>query len=380
MSGRRLRMVQVTHGMGIGGMERVILDLCRNLDPSRYEITVYCTHILGPLAPELDRIGVPVVYHAVRRRSDHWMRPMRIAKYLRETRPDIVHTQHNSALLDAALPARLTGVPVLVHTDHSKHYPTERRRYMMAERALSGLVDSFCAVSRHTRDEIAAYEGIRAERIEVVHNGFDFAELPGRRDRDEIRATLGIDETAPLLGSIARLVWQKGHDLLIDAMPAIRAAIPEAQAVIVGGGSREGELRERIHSLGLEGAVHLMGWRNDATRFLPAIDLFVMTSNFEGMPISLLEAMALSRPVLSTAVGGVPEIVLDGVTGRLVDGRDPAVFARTAIEMIRDRNRLSTYGAAGRARYDANFRVSAMVDAYDRIYRRCVETRLGRPA
>jgi glycosyltransferase involved in cell wall biosynthesis len=147
--------------------------------------------------------------------------------------------------------------------------------------------------------------------------------------------------------------------------------------VIVGGGSKEQELRAMVRDLGLEGKVILTGSRRDAVRFLPAFDLFVTCSNFEGMPIALLEAMALSLPVFGTAVGGVPEVVEDGVTGRLVHGRDPEAFAEEMLAMLTSPSLLREYGRAGRARYDRLFRVGPMVEAYDAIYRGCLAARLG---
>jgi glycosyltransferase involved in cell wall biosynthesis len=373
---RKLRLVQITHGMGIGGMERVIADLCRNLDRSVYDIAVYCTHILGPLADELEALGIPVFHEPIRRRSDHWFRPMRIYRFAREWRPDIVHTQHMAAFLDAALAVRLAGVPALVHTDHSKKYP-EKRRYMLAERALSGLTDAFCVVSNHTRRELSAFEKIPESRIEVVYNGYDLQAMPGEDDRRAIRDSLGIAPDAPVLGSVARLEWQKGHDLLVAAMPHVLARVPGARAVIVGGGSKEQELRAMVRDLGLEGKVVLTGSRRDALRFLPAFDLFVTSSNFEGMPIALLEAMALSLPVFGTAVGGTPEVVEDGVTGRLITGRDPRAFAEGILGLISDPGALAACGRAGRARYDRLFRVGPMVRAYDAIYRRSLAGRMA---
>ena len=372
---RRIKLVQITHGMGIGGMERVIADLCRNLDRSAYEIAVYCTHILGPLADELLALGIPVFHEPVRRRSDHWMRPLRIYRFARKWRPDIVHTQHMAAYLDSALAVKLAGVPALVHTDHSKKYP-EKRRYMLAERAMSHITDSFCVVSEHTRKELSAFEGIPESKIEVVHNGYDLQALPTESDRRELRATLGIEPEAPVVGAIARLEWQKGHDLLLAAMPHVLARIPSARAVIVGGGSKEAELRAMVRDLGLEGKVFLTGSRRDAIRFLPVFDLFVTSSNFEGMPIALLEAMALSLPVFGTAVGGTPEVVEDCVTGRLITGRDPSAFGHGILELLTQPDLLKAYGQAGRARYDERFRVGPMVRAYDAIYRRCLAGRL----
>ena len=369
--------MQIAYGMGVGGMERVVADLCRCLDPLRYDVAVYCTHVKGLLGAELEADGVPVFHRPVRRRADHWLRPARIFRFLREHRPDIVHTQNTAALLDSALAARAAGVPVLVHTDHSRRYP-DRRRYMIAERWMSGLTDAFCAVSNHTRGELARFEGIPAARIEVVYNGCDLPFVPGEADRRDVRASLGFDDETPVIGMASRVEWQKGHDLLVAAMPRILARIPSARAVIVGGGSKEPEVRWQIGRLGLEGKILMTGVRKDVPRLMAAFDLFVMTSNFEGMPIAALEAMAVSLPIVSTAVGGVPEMVEDGVTGKLIEGRDPATVAEEVVRLLVDRDAMRRMGKAGRRRYEQRFRVASMVNAYDAIYRRCLEARSGR--
>ncbi len=373
---RRTRLLQIAYGMGVGGMEKVVSDLCRRPDPSRYDVAVYCTHVKGSLGEELESNGIPVFHEPVRRRADHWLRPARIFWFLREHRPDVVHTHNTAAFLDSALAARAAGVPVLVHTDHSRRYP-ERRRYVIAERCMRGLADAFCAVSNHTREELARFEGIPESRIEVVHNGYDLPFVPGDADRREVRASLGLDDDTPVIGMASRLEWQKGHDLFVAAMPLILARMPSARAVIVGGGSKEGEIREQIRRLGLEGKIHLTGVRPDVPRFMAAFDLFVMTSNFEGMPIAALEAMAVSLPIVSTAVGGVPEVVEDGVTGRLVEGREPAKLAAQVVELMSDRGTLRRLGEAGHRRYEQRFRVASMVGAYDEIYRRCLAARSG---
>lgn len=376
-TGRPIRLVQIVYGLGVGGMEKVVLDLCRHLDPSRYEIAVYCTHMKGPLGEELEALGFPVFHEPVRRRADHWLRPARIFRFLRKRRPDVVHTHNVAAFLDSALPARVAGVPALVHTDHSKRYP-ERRRYMVAERWLSRLADVFCAVSNDTRRDLVRFEKIPESRIEVVYNGCDLSSVPGAADRREVRASLGLDDDTPVLGMASRLEWQKGHDLLVAAMPLILARIPSAHAVILGSGSKDREIRDQIRALGLEGKIHMTGVRTDVTRFMAAFDLFVMTSNFEGLPIAALEAMAMSLPIVSTAVGGVPELVEDGVTGRLFEGRDPARLAEEVVRVLSDRATLRRMGEAARRRYEQRFRVASMVNAYDEIYRRALAARAGR--
>lgn len=366
---RRIRLVQVTHGLGIGGMERVILDLCRELDPSVYETSIYCTHVRGDLADEAEALGIKVYFEHSERRLDHWMRPLRLYRHFRKSSPDIVHTQHAAAFQDAALASRFARVPVLIHTDHSKHYPTTPRRHLVVERLLARLADRFCAVSEHTKADLVRHESLAPGRTHVVYNGYDFPIHPRWEDRAKVRTELGVGDGEFLIGSVGRLEWQKGYDLLMEALPRILHAAPHVRAIIVGGGTKKNELSAKRDALGLESRVHLTGWRRDAPRFLTAFDLFVMPSRFEGMPIALLEAMASGLPVLATSVGGIPEMIEDGISGRLVPEGDVEALSRTALDLIEAPDSLRRLGSAARARYKSEFRVASMVQAYDRMYR-----------
>ena len=169
---RRIHVMQATFGMSIGGMERVIADLCRYVDPERYRFTVCCLSVRGPLADEVEADGIPVIYCENQTRFGKYMRGFELGRLLRRERVDIVHTHNTTAFIDGLIGARLAGVPVMVHTDHCKNYPIERR-WMMAENVASRLVDKVVAVSNHTREELLHYEGLSPDKVAVIHNGIN---------------------------------------------------------------------------------------------------------------------------------------------------------------------------------------------------------------
>ena len=371
IDGRPIRLVQVTHGMGIGGMERVTADLVRNLQGNGYQISIFCTHERGELAKEVEALGCDVHFEEPRGRMGHWSLPFRIWQYLRRVRPDVVHTQHFSALMDATLAARLAGVPALVHTDHSKLYPVPRR-YIVIERLMAAWVDAYCAVSEHTKNDLVRHVGMPAGQVRVMMNGFDFDRLPDEKDGLRVRQSLGIPAGARVLGTIARLEPQKSQDVMIDAMPAILQEFPDTHLVIVGGGSLESALRERVHAAGLQKNVHLTGWQTVPDPYLAAMDVFVLSSLFEGLPIAILQAMAAGRPVVSTDAGGVKEVIHHERHGIIVPERNAESFSKSTIDLLRRPEAMRAFGEAAQAYYRDHLRVACMVREYDRVYRDCL--------
>jgi glycosyltransferase involved in cell wall biosynthesis len=159
---------------------------------------------------------------------------------------------------------------------------------------------------------------------------------------------------------------------MIDAMPGILAAFPETHLMIVGSGSLEQALRERANSLGLDGKIHLTGWQPDPGPYFGAMDIFVLSSVFEGLPIAVLQAMAAGLPVLSTEAGGVAEVVHHGRHGVIVPERTPECFANGVVDLLKRPEAVRAYGLAARSYYREHLRVACMVREYDRVYRECL--------
>jgi glycosyltransferase involved in cell wall biosynthesis len=352
--------------MGIGGMERVIMDLCRYVDPSKFRFTVCCTSVRGPLADQIEAEGVPVIFCENQTRMGKYLRGLEIGRILRAQRADILHTHNTTAFIDGLIGARLARVPVMIHTDHCKNYPIEWR-WTIAENLASRFVDRMVAVSHHTKSELMQYEKIPESRLTVIHNGIN-PRLTRTVSLEAMRRELGFSPDQLIVGTIGRLEPQKGLDLLLAAVPAVSESCPNARFLIVGGGSLEAELKAQARSLGIADRVVFTGWRTDAIDLMQLLDCFVSTSNFEGLPMVMLEAMAFGKPMVATAVGGVPEILEDGFNGLCIGRRDPALVAAALLRVIKDdvfRHRL---GQNSRARYEERFTAQAMAAAYQRIY------------
>jgi glycosyltransferase involved in cell wall biosynthesis len=363
---RRIHIMQVTFGMAIGGMERVIMELCRYVDPTRYRLSICCISKRGPLADRMESEGVEVVFCENQSKFGKYFRGFELGRVFREHKVDLLHTHHMPAFIDSTLGSVLARVPILINTDHCKQYPIELQ-WQVLEKGCSLLADSIVAVSEHTRDELIQYQRIAPSKLQVIRNGIDVTftrpETPAA-----IRRELGIAADEIVIGTAARLEAQKGLDLLIDAAPLILKVLPKARFVIVGGGSLENDLRARAAALGLGSAVVVTGYRTDAVDVMRTFDCFVQTSKFEGMPMALLEAMALEKPIVASSVGGVPEVVEDGVTGTLLRDRAPETLAQAVLNFLVEPAVGSRYGLAGRARYERYFTARAMVSQYERLY------------
>jgi glycosyltransferase involved in cell wall biosynthesis len=212
--------------------------------------------------------------------------------------------------------------------------------------------------------------GIPAHKIVVVPNGIDLSRFQGPVDRGRLRQALGLESDCPLVMQVGRLSAQKDPLAFVEGAWQVLHDYPAAHLAMIGEGPLEQDVQARIGQLGLEGQVHLLGWRDEAHRYMAAADVVTLTSRWEGLPYVLLEAMAWSRPVVATAVNGCPEIVAEGVTGFLTPPGDTAAWAARVIELFQDPARASAMGRRGRERVEELYALPAMVAQIEALYRR----------
>ena len=205
-------------------------------------------------------------------------------------------------------------------------------------------------------------------KVRVVPNGVDLKRFAPRPPSSALRASLGVPPSAPVALSIGRHVPEKGYRHLVDAAALVERARPGVHWVLVGDGELRSELEARARRLGLESRVHFTGWRDDVADVLALSDVFVLPSQSEGFGRVLVEAMAMGRAIVATAVGGVPDVVLAGRTGLLVQPADPVALADAVRALLDDPARAARLGAAGRARAESSFSLGAHVHAVERVY------------
>jgi glycosyltransferase involved in cell wall biosynthesis len=288
----------------------------------------------------------------------------------RERGARILHVHGYAAADFGRLAARRLGAGLVLH----EHFADPRMPgYQgLADRALASLTDRAIAVSASTRDFLVRERHVPAERVRVIWNGApldEFAPVAPAVAR-ETRQSLGVAEDALVVGTIGRLNEQKGHRFLIEAAPALLSSRPRAHVVIVGDGDLREPLQAQAKALGIASRVTFAGHRADVPALLGALDVFCISSTYEGTPLALFEAMAAGKAIVSTAVDGCREVLEDGVTALLVPPRDPAALASALGRVLDDeprRRALAENARAASTRYDIRACVTSMEALYDEV-------------
>lgn len=374
----RLRVLRVITRLNIGGPALQAILLTERLDPSRFD-TMLVTGEPGPAEGDMLNLRPTALRPVLRRGLRREISPLADARALvdlvrivRSFRPHIVHTHMAKAGLLGRTAARLGGAPIVVHTFHGNvlrgYFDSPRIRVFLAlERALGRLSTRIVAISPRQKEEIRRLDIAREPRLVEIPLGVDLAPFLDS-PRGELRRELGIRNDEPLVGIVGRLVPIKAIDVFIEAMALIGRSNSQARFVIVG----DGELRLPLESLararGLDGRLRFLGWRGDLRRVYGDLDVVVLTSDNEGTPVSVLEALAAGRPVVATAVGGVPDVIGANERGVLVPPRDPHSVARAVADLLARPAEAARLGHAGRSYVYPVYDIGTLVDRMERLY------------
>jgi sugar transferase (PEP-CTERM/EpsH1 system associated) len=369
----RPRVLHVMDNLGTGGMELALLRLVERTR-DRFDHSICCVRDLGVCAQRFAAAGASLTF--IGKLAGHdWRVPWRVARVCHRLRPHIVHTR-NWGAIEGIFAARLARVPLVIHGEHGRDAAdgaaSDARRDRI-RRLLFPLADRIVVVSHHLERWLLEDLATPRRKAARIPTGVDTDRFLPAADRERLRRERGYMPTELLIGAVGRLHAVKNYSALIAAFETVRKCHPEARLAIVGDGPERTALVGELRRRGLQHAVRLTGERDDVHEWLAAMDLFVQPSLTEGISNAVLEAMSVALPVVVTRVGGSGEVVQDGVTGRLVEARDPAAL----VDAISFYRRMPTarrdHGRAGRARVLEQFSLPRMVEALyeDALARRC---------
>jgi glycosyltransferase involved in cell wall biosynthesis len=364
----RLRVLMLVDNLheGVGGAERFVVGLATHLPREEFDVAVCTTRqARGPLLEALLDAGVEHIGLERRGRADV-AAFARLSRRLRRRPPHVLHAHKFGSNVWGSVLGRSCRVPVVIAHEQTWSYEGNPLRKVL-DGVIGRLADAFVAVSSADAERMVRVERVPERKVRLIPNAY--IPSPTRRPPGwSLRAELGLADDIALIGTAAMLRPQKAQHVLVDAFAILAARHPRANLVIAGDGECRSALEAQVRRLGLARRVHMLGRREDVDAILEQLDVAVLSSDYEGTPLFAFECMAAGTPLVATAVGGLPDVLQDGRSGRLVPRRDAAALASAVAALLADPSERERIAAAARERLDA-FRMPAIAARFAELYR-----------
>jgi L-malate glycosyltransferase len=370
---RPYRVLHVIDSLDLGGAQVVLENLIKHGDSARFEFEIAAMHGRGRMWDRLAALGVPM--HSLSSRARVPLYVPRLAWQCVTRRYDVVHTHLLAANVIAKPVAAFCGVRVRINHDHCNDKLTDPRRWALrADTMTNRFSTHVVAVSESTRDFLVQHEGVPASRVTTIHNGIDlgvYCPLPELRAAAREKAGLPAD--AFVVAGVGRLTHQKNFPLFLEVAAEVAKAHPKAVFALVGTGEDDEALRAQAARLGIAGRVKFLGFIGDMPALWPALDCLLLTSRYEGLPITILEAMACGVPIVASNLDGMREILRDGENAALVPPGEPAPYVAAVRALLEQPGLAARRAEAALATVRAGYSATGMARAVEAIYLRYLE-------
>lgn len=387
-----VKKIKVLHIINVGFVvKNMLLPLINKLEENKYEVHIICSN--GEYVKELKERGYRITTVKLSRKISLFSNLntiWRIYAFIRKERPMIVHTHAPVMGLLGRVAAKLAGSPVIIYTAHGFYFHENmnwcQRMFFILIELITGRLCTDMLFTQSKEDaDFAFRKGIIAkEKIEWIGNGVDLKRFSNLTEDRDLKSSLGIDEKDKVIGFIGRIVREKGVEELILSLKQVGQTIPNVKLLIVGDtleSDRDQGAKERIKQLidinGLTNKVIFIGFREEIPQIYKIMDVFVLPSHREGMPRTVLEAMASGKPVIATNIRGCREEVLDGVTGLLVPVKDSTALTEAIKQVLLDERLANKMGLAGYKRAQDSFDENQVIDKEMKIYQRLLQDKIG---
>jgi len=357
----KTKVLQLIETSGPGGAETMLINLVRELSKGRYD-PIICLRKSGWLCDQLQKHGFEtVIISQDGYVNSAWFRQLR--KIIHAEQIDVIHAHEFAMNAYGSVLSGLTGVAVIT-TVHGKSYYHEKWRRRLAYRTIAKW-SKMVAVSDDIRNFLITQVGIKKNNVLTIHNGIDTKAYIGRSHVERAHQN---GRTEYVIGAVGSLYPVKGHTYLLQALAIVLKTQPEVVCRIAGQGHLLPQLEAEAGDLGIANQITFLGLRDDIPEVLRNIDVFVLPSLSEGLPLSVLEAMAAGKPVIATDVGGVSEVLQDQITGFMVPAKDPKALAARILQLMADRTIAERFGRAGREKIEQEFSLETMTKRYEALY------------
>ena len=381
---RRYNILYLVTKLELGGAQKQAFSLMRRLNKEEYNIFLF-TAYTGLLMDEALAIsGITV------KRSKFLERPINplkdllalfeIYSFIREKQIDVVHTHSSKAGIVGRLAARMARVRIIIHTVHGWSFNDyqpfwTRLMYICLERWTGGFSDRLIVVSRYDQEKGLSNNIANENKYSLIRYGIDYAEFSAEQDAGKARQELGIGADDLVVGMIACFKPQKSPGDFVRLAGLINQSLPGVRFVLVGDGALRGNIEKLISKYNLRRNMFLLGWRDDIQEILSIVDVFVLTSLWEGLPISVLEAIASGKPVVATDTGGIKEVVFENKTGFLVSPGDVKTMAEKVKILLNNKDLRFKIGNNARGRLGESYRLDSMVKNTEELYKNLLSVR-----
>ncbi|MEI8139236.1 MAG: glycosyltransferase family 4 protein [bacterium] len=377
MSGVKCQVLEILEAT-TGGTRRHLMDVVTSLDPSRFQVTAACSARRDPAffndIAIMKSKGITVHLIPMRRAITPFsdlLALLRLIRLMRHTRFDVVHTHSSKAGFLGRLAARLTGVPRIIHTPHTFPFQMKSSRpvrfvYFHLERFAAHFTDRIICVCPSQR--VTAQQLTNPAHVVVIENGIDASPPPNVEERDRRQRELGIGTGCLVAGMVGRFTLQKGHVHFVAAAQQVAARLPDVRFILVGAGELKERIERNIAAAGLQERFILLGAREDVPDLVPLFDVVVLPSLWEGLPYTLLEAMAAGKPVIASSVAGMADVIKNGDNGFLVFSEDSTALADAMLKLLENGKLRSTMGNRARESLRHRCRLEDMIELLSSVY------------
>ena len=373
----KVRVAMVVNNLDVGGLEKVVVSLLNHLDRERFEPYLICLDGPGKMA---DHIDLPAENRLVLKKNPERRLPVigahvdpslfaAIRKFVKSKHIDVMHAHNLAPLLYAGVSTRLLPMwnrPAIVYSEHNQIYSASRKTKQRMRLYLK-LADRIVTVSRDLQRTLINEAVAQPDKVNVLYNGID-----GKRfvfqDQYRIRRELGIPDTDFVFGTAVVLSEQKGIGFLLEAAQQLLKRTGGIRFVIAGDGPKRVELESKAREMGLGTAVLFLGYRQDVPELISSFDAYVLPSLWEGLPLALIEALAIGKPIVCTSVGGNPEIVEDGLNGFVVPPRDSTALAQGLLRLFQDRAFVQAVRERNVSKFRQMFSLESMLGAHEQMF------------
>lgn len=371
MSKFKARILEFPTCAQIGGTQQELLKFLRYASHEKYQFSVCILLGHDRLNDEISALGIENINLEMRHYYDFgaWWRLYRFAK---EKRVDLVHTYGLKAHIIGRIVGKCLRVPVNISSVHSTD-PWRKWYHVLLERLTSRLTDLYISNSQAGRLATHQRERIPLRKIITIPNGIDVTEYESYHtltfeEINALKQRFGIASTAPVIGIVANFRQMKGHKTIVDALPRVLKSFPELKCLFVGSDLWHGTVQEYIREKQLERTVICIGFQQNIPEILAILDIFLLPSLWEGLPTSVMEAMAMKKPVIASTVGGIPELVEHEVTGLLIPPNDPVRLADEVIRLLNNPAWAAQLGQAGYKKIQQDFALTSSVAKIEEVY------------